>query len=62
MHPATVFLLGFAAGSVPLSILIAAYYFRARRRVDKIKAAIRTYQDAQASVQQACDKVFSKRG
>jgi len=47
---------------MPLSILIAVYYYRARKRVNKIKAAMIEYQKAQGTVAQACDKFFPKRG
>lgn len=60
MNAPLCFLLGFLSAAALSSVLAVAYYVRARRRVERIKAAIENFQQARKTVGAACDKVYSK--
>lgn len=59
MSGLTSFLAGFLTAAVMCAGLAVAYYMRARKRVDSIKAAIKRYQEAQAVVGESVNKVYS---
>lgn len=61
MSGLTSFLAGFLTAAVICAGLAMAYYLRARKRVDSIKAAIKRYQEAQAVVGESVNKVYADK-
>lgn len=57
-NPFLIFCLGFVCGAIPFLAVIVAYYIRARRRVNSIKAKIAQLHQAQETVHNACEKAY----